>query len=231
MKRSQLIISISILVFVFCSFAYAMDGSVSPGDTTYYIDCVNGDDANAGTSEDKAFKSLEKVSATTFAAGDKILFKAGCVWKGQVNPKGSGQAKKPIVVDMYGTGDKPVIDGAGATGDGVFYLHNQQYWEVNNLELTNDANAEGDRRGVYVTASNTGTIEHIHLKNLSIHNIKGIVGHSMKAKKTGGVVIAILEEQTPTRFNDVLIEGCTISTIDNTGICTIGKTSDYPGTP
>ena len=36
-----------------------------------------GDDGNNGTSQDSAWRSLDKVNATTFAPGDKILFKAG----------------------------------------------------------------------------------------------------------------------------------------------------------
>lgn len=199
---------------------------------TYYVDAANGSDSNPGLNPARAWKALEKVNATAFAAGDRILFSAGRYWKGKLRPKGSGVEGKPIVIDRYGEGPLPVIDGAGSTGDGVLYLHNQQYWEISNLEITNDAPAGGDRRGVMVAAANCGTIHHIHLKNLYIHHIKGIIGHTLEAKDTGAIGIFIeADDVNDTRFEDVLIEGCRIQTIDNTGIFTESRAggSNRPG--
>jgi hypothetical protein len=42
--------------------------------TTYYIDGGTGNDAAQGTFVDQAWKSLEKVNATAFQPGDRILF-------------------------------------------------------------------------------------------------------------------------------------------------------------
>ena len=42
----------------------------------------------------------------------------------------------PIVIDMYGTGSKPIINVNKTAYAGV-YFENQEYWEVNNLEITN----------------------------------------------------------------------------------------------
>ncbi len=42
---------------------------------SYYVDSVNGNDDNDGTSETTAWKSLEKVNATTFKPGDKFRFR------------------------------------------------------------------------------------------------------------------------------------------------------------
>lgn len=201
---------------------------------TYYLDSVNGNDDNSGTSPQSAWQSLEKINSTTFTAGDKILLKAGASWKGFLWPKGSGEKDNPIIIDRYGKGDKPLIDGAGLTGKGVVYLFNQSFWEINNLELTNDAETEGDRRGVYLQAENAGIIQHIYLKNLYIHNIKGIIGQGIKAKHTGGIGIRQTgSDLKDTRFDDILIQGCHIQTIDNTGIythCSGDEDSITPGT-
>jgi hypothetical protein len=180
---------------------------------------MSGSDTNSGVNPARPWKALGKVNSTTFAPGDRILFRSGCRWNGKLHPKGSGIAGKPIVIDRYGDGALPVIDGAGSTGDGVVYLYNQQYWEISNLEITNDAPTGADRRAVMVGAANYGTIHHIHLKNLYIHNVKGIIGHSLEAKDTGAIGIFIeADDMKDTRFNDILIEGCRIQTIDNTGI-------------
>ncbi len=199
---------------------------------TYYVSTVEGKDSNPGVNPAKPWKSLEKVNSTTFAPGDRILFAAGCHWNGKLHPKGSGVAGNPIVIDRYGDGTLPVIDGSGAMGDGVVCLYNQQYWEITNLEITNDAPTGADRRGVMVAAANFGTVHHIHLKNLYIHHIKGIVGQSIQAKDTGAIGIFIeADDVKDTRFDDILIEGCRIQTIDNTGIFTRcrAKGSNTPG--
>ena len=139
---------------------------------TYYVDSVNGNDANAGTSQAAPWKTLTKVNGRTFQPGDFILFKAGGNWTGQLNPKGSGATNNPIVIDLYGTGPKPIINANGATGNGAVYLYNQEYWEINNLEVINDAATGGDRRGVYLAADNFGTARHLYVRNCYIHNIK-----------------------------------------------------------
>ncbi|MCX5632679.1 MAG: hypothetical protein NTW93_03255 [Phycisphaerae bacterium] len=207
---------------------------------TYYVDSVDGNDTYNGTSEGTAWKTLAKVNAKTFAAGDYLLFKAGGIWIGQLHPLGSGAAGppiNPIVIDMYGdpNAGKPIIDGNGVIGNGAVYLYNQKYWEINNLEVINDANSGGDRRGIYLAASNFGTVQHLYVRNCYIHNIKGKIGTDgdLEAKRTGGIVVeTVADNTTPTRFNDILIENCVISTVDQQGIALNNKvaSTDYPGT-
>ena len=203
------------------------------GATTYHVDSSTGADGQSGTSPEAAWQTLAKVNATTFEPGDRIRFAAGSRWEGKLKPKGSGAPGKAIAIGKYGDGAKPVIHAAGAPGEGVLYLHNQQYWEISDLEITNDARKGGDRRGVMVTAENFGTVHQIHLKNLHIHHIKGIVGQSsIEAKNTGAIGIFIEDDSRKnTRYDDVLIEGCRIETIDNTGIFTSVRAggSNTPG--
>ncbi len=202
---------------------------------TYYLDSTGGNDGSNGTSQATAWKTLAKVNGKTFLPGDSILFKAGGNWTGQLHPGGSGATNNPILIDLYGTGPKPVINANGATGNGAVYLYNQEYWEISNLEILNDAATGGDRRGVYLAASNFGTNHHLYVRNCYIHNIKGIVDQiSSAAKRTGGIIIeTVSDTSTPTRFDDILIEGCAISTVDNQGIALNNRVSvgDYPGTP
>ena len=187
----------------------------------YYLDAVGGSDANSGTTLFTPWKTLSKISSTTFISGDSILLKAGCTWTGQLYPKGSGNAARPVVISKYGTGNLPYIDGNGMTGTGVVYLYNQQYWEINNLEIVNNASSGGDRRGVRIEVSNFGTANHIYLKNLNIHNIKGSAGQARSDKRTGGIGLAIVSvTSVNSHFNDILVDGCTIQTCDNQGIIT-----------
>lgn len=163
----------------------------SPGNTTYYLDS-SAQDGGTGLSEESAFDSLDDINGISFAAGDKILIKAGSEFAGQLYPKGSGSAEAPIVIDMYGEGEKPLIDGDGRYSNaptwkdnGPFgeegsavYLCNQSYWEINNLQVTNWSDTGGDkeRSGIRVEAYGGGTYEHIHIKDCDIFDIRGYNG-------------------------------------------------------
>jgi len=57
----------------------------------YYVN-PKGDDANDGKSEAKAWRSVAKVNATTFAPGDQILFARGGEWRDSLKASSSGSA-------------------------------------------------------------------------------------------------------------------------------------------
>ena len=129
-------LTVSLLAVVLCCAFVSLAGA-----TTYYVDSVAGNDNNGGTSSGAPWQNLTKVNTITFAAGDQILLKCGSVWNGQqLYPKGSGSSGSPIVINSYSTGAKPLINGQGAFQEAVL-LSNQQYWELNNLEVTNYAAA------------------------------------------------------------------------------------------
>ncbi len=196
---------------------------------TFYLDSLAGDDGANGLTSATAWKTLSKVNSTVFQPGDSLLLRSGCTWTGMLYPKGSGDSSAPIVIDKYGDGAMPVINGNGITGFGTLYFYNQQYWEVNNLEITNDAATGGDRRGVYIAASNYGLVNHWYLKNLNIHHVKGLIGDDDPPKATGGIGFNVVADATPTRFDDILIDGCQIAYCDNEGLFTDGAVrNDYP---
>ncbi|WP_236575879.1 discoidin domain-containing protein [Paenibacillus sp. USDA918EY] len=206
---------------MFCSLVIALPPEAKAAGTTYYVDSIGGNDGNSGTSESSAWKSLDKVNATTFAPGDKILFKAGGSWNGRLWPKGSGENGNPIVIDMYGSGGKPLIAGVTSELEAVF-LKNQQYWEINNLEVTNRSplpfdrdwqNPRGQRRGVYILNEEAGILNHIYIKNLNIHDVDGSY-----TTRSGGIIVDSVGSTTPSAFNDILIDGNTLTDVDAYGI-------------
>ena len=128
----------------------------SPGNTTYYVDSTRGDDQHDGTTPENAWKTLDRANGVLFAAGDKILLKAGSRFSGQLAPWGSGKEGASIIIDRYGEGEKPRIDAGGRFHEALL-LENQEYWEVNNLELTNQGRVQrGYRYGVRVAAWDFG---------------------------------------------------------------------------
>jgi parallel beta-helix repeat protein len=76
--------------------------------STYYIDAVNGNDANNGRSESAAWKTVNKVgSFNGFASGDIISFKRGQSHFGRLVPPVNG-----LNFNAYGSGSLPEITGA-----------------------------------------------------------------------------------------------------------------------
>jgi len=180
--------------------------------TTYYLNSSSGNDSNSGAAA-SPWKSLAKVNATSFHPGDRILFKSGGVWTGQLWPKGSGTAKLPIAIDKYGGDALPVINGSGLAEDAVL-LKNQEYWEIGELEITNTGAVPGTRRGVHVVTENFGEMHHIYLRNLTIHDVNG----SDKEKVNGGIAYSAIGDTKPSRFVDLRIEGNHITRVDRSGI-------------
>jgi len=190
--------------------------TVSPGGTTYHVDSNRGSDNHKGTSAESAWKSLAKLNRIAFKPGDRILLKAGCTFAGPLRPNGSGAKGKPIVIDRYGEGADPIVAGAGKVENAI-RLHNQHHWEIRHLTVTNtDGGGWGDagrsiRRAVYITAENAGDVEHIHLQNLDIRDVRGMyrfAGH----QTNGGIICQVTGTSKKTRFADLRIEGCTFRT-------------------
>lgn len=110
--------------------------STSVNATDYYISSSGGLDTNNGLSDSTPWQSLDKLYNTTFSPGDKVLFKSGDTWYGMFWLKGSGTSGNPIIVDKYGGTAKPIIDGDGYQCSLLIY--NDDYIEINNLELINE---------------------------------------------------------------------------------------------
>jgi len=182
------------------------------GAETYYVDSVRGIDSNSGRTPDTAWKTLTRVNATTFSPGDGILFKSGASWTGQLWPKGSGTAEHPIRIGKYGEA-RPLINGAGTVED-TLLLKNQEYWEIQDLELTNTGKTPAVRRGVHLVAENYGEMHHIYLRSLTIHDVNGIDSE----KVNGGINYDSIGDTKPTRFVDLRIENNHIYRVDRSGL-------------
>ena len=188
----------------------------------YYVDSENGSDSNSGASPEKAWESLEKVNNHVFKPGDKLYFKAGTEYNGQFRPKGSGAEGNPIVVNEYGKGEKPAIHGEGRYKAAVL-INNIEYWEVNNLEITNKGKErEPERRGLIVRAWNFGDCHHIILDSLEIHDVNG----SLIKEKGGGSAILWRNggDSVKTRFVDLVIKNSHFYRCERNGINSWGYT-------
>jgi hypothetical protein len=100
-------------------FAFALTAQA----TDYYVS-NSGNDGNNGTSTGTAWKTLAKVNATTFVAGDTISLERGGVWREKLSPTSQtdGTAGNPVIFQAYGSGAKPKILGSDPLVNSLFVL-------------------------------------------------------------------------------------------------------------
>ena len=188
------------------------------GPATYFIDSQSGDDSNDGLSETTPWASLEKVNQTLFGPGNRILFRAGSRYTGRLAPQGSGSPNQPVIISSYGGDERPVIAAEGRFHEALL-LENQEYWEVSNLELTNRGpTREKFRYGIRLRAWDYGTVHHLHLKNLYVHDVNGSLVKADQGEGHG-VVWENGGDSVHSNFDGLLIEGSHLVRTDRNGIC------------
>jgi len=82
---------------------------------TFHVDAERGNDAQDGLKPETAWRSLAKVNLAPLAPGDRLLFRRGHTWRGQLIPQ-SGDAGGVITYGAFGDGPKPVLLGSAAAG-------------------------------------------------------------------------------------------------------------------
>ena len=234
--------------------------------TTYYVDSKGGNDSNDGTSESKAFKTLDKVNGLNLEPGDTVLLKKGSVFEDQAlkfTKEDSGTAEAPVKVSTYGEGKRPQINTNGhgqwelnygnpldnqnhkwkGTVSSSILIEDAEYLEIEGLELTNDRESSTDtekdkkyndadamdRTGVAGVAKDNGTVDHIVLNDLYIHDVTGNVYN--KHMTNGGIYFIVAKptnegETGIARYNDVQIRNCSLNKVNRWGIA-VGYTYQW----
>ena len=84
----------------------------SPAYLTYYVDQVQGSDANDGISPATPFATVAKINSLTLKPGQTVAFKCGEEWHEALFVRQSGLPAAPISYTSYGTGSQPIISAA-----------------------------------------------------------------------------------------------------------------------
>ena len=219
-------ITVSLLIFPATMTLAVADAA------SYYVDSTAGDDSNRGDSPAAAWRSLEKVNATTFQPGDKLLLKAGASWTGRLHPMGSGNATNRIVLDRYGDGTLPAIHGGGIAG-GTVLLENQQYWSIRNLEITNHGSKEPKKAGILIRNKSVGTLAGIEVSACNIHDVTGEMADYKDGKESGGIVFIVTAANLacPSRWDDIRIENNDLRDVAREGILLQSQWINKPDDP
>lgn len=186
----------------------------------YYLDSAAGNDAHDGSSQAQAWRSLDRLNKATFGPGDQILFKRGGDYPGMFQPKGSGAAGAPVVVDAYGSGALPHLHADGR-GPSTVRLQNVEYWTLRNLEISNQGPQPAPRRtGVHLFHQDFGIAHDIVLQGLHIHDVNGV-----PIKQQGGGSAILVEasgKNRPTRYQGLTIVDNTVERSQRDGILFLG---------
>lgn len=79
----------------------------------YYVDAVQGRDANSGLNPSTPWKTLNKINHFQFRPGDIVHLARGSTWRETLQPQGREDANfRGVTITSYGTGNLPTINGA-----------------------------------------------------------------------------------------------------------------------
>ena len=154
-----------IIIVCIASSSYAAD---------YYISDISGDDLNDGSSQNP-WKSISKLSTHSFQSGDQIFFERGNSFAGSVTFTLQGLANTPIIIDAYGSGNKPHFIGS-STNQSVFRMVNCKGVELRNLHFSAfyPSHPISERYGINLSPNlGAGDLEYVHFINLDFSNIQG----------------------------------------------------------
>lgn len=218
---------ITIILLLFCiGNSYAQN--------IYYFSSLTGNDSNIGN-EANPFQTTSKLNSLVLTAGDKIMFKKGDTFVGQIIVSYSGNLGSPIIYDSYGTGDLPILtasNGSNGIADplSTIKIIGKQYLEFHNLQIENErfdaaSGSPNDQAyGIYFQSfktlpasknfEDTTLFKHFRFSNLVVRNIYslGSASTDFDSIYTSGIYFF------DAFVNDVIIEDCYFTDLERTGI-------------
>lgn len=201
---------------------------LGPGDTVLLKKgSVFEDQALTFTKEDSGTAEAP-IKISTYGAGDRP----------KINTNGNGQWEL-----NYGTRLDNVNHKWKGTVSSSILIEDAEYLEIEGLELTNDRNSATDtekdkkyndayamdRTGVAGVAKDNGTVDHIVLNDLYIHDVTGNVYN--KHMTNGGIYFIVAKPTNEgktgiARYNDVQIRNCSLNKVNRWGIA-VGYTYQW----
>jgi uncharacterized repeat protein (TIGR01451 family) len=119
--------ALRLLIIVGLFAAFIAVPPARAANTTYYVS-TSGSDSNNGLTSGAPFQTIAKVNTLNLQQGDKVLFKCGDTWRGEMLMiTKSGAAGNPITFGSYPTSDcanKPILSGTQPIGGWSVYSGN-----------------------------------------------------------------------------------------------------------
>ena len=154
------------------------------------------------------WEEMAKGDTIALRAGDQLLFKRGDVYHGSICIMADGTPEHPVVIGDYGKGEKPRIV-AGDSARFAMLIYNSRYVDVHNIDIANKGPEPlPGRTGLKIECDNYGYSKRINIQNIDIHDVNGSL--SKEAGGGSGLMIVNRWTDTPSAFDSLLIEGCTV---------------------
>lgn len=145
--------------------------------STYYISPY-GNDGNLPGDPSHPWQTIAKLDATSFQAGDQILFQSGQSFGGNLTfgPDDTGTAGAPIVVDTYSYDPTSgvTVGGAAATlnagkGNGIF-AQDTSGLQISHLNIVGSAQAANSSNGIQFDNNMAGNVKlpYVHIDSVNV---------------------------------------------------------------
>jgi hypothetical protein len=180
-------------LFLICAVAA---GAHAFAQSKHYLDCAAGNDASDSLTPKTAWRTVAKASSYTYQPGDNLLLRRGTRCEGMLWPKGSGTEQAPIHLGAYGQGELPIV--AGGSESAGLRLSDQQYWEIETLEVVG-----GTPYGIHIGGT-IPVMRHFRITNVVVHDVPGT-----PFTKDSGLVVIAPDTNARSRIDDVIVDGVT----------------------
>ena len=213
MKKTNRILSFLLAISILCGcaglFSYAADG----GKNYYYLDSVNGDDANSGTEIDSPVKTLGGLKNLDVKPGTHFLFKNGGEYECAATLTCNGTKDNPVVVSSYGEGEKAILYTNENTD--ILRLFDCSYVTVSDLHFK-APNGGGIWIDTYNQTSEGIIIENVYfedMQNYKVHSRDNFSNGAAAAR--AAVIVKGLPAKSRYPVNDLTIRNCEVYNCGN----------------
>lgn len=196
--------------------------SASTTTQTFYVDCSKSG-VGSGTII-SPWTTLDQVNKRkAFTPGSQVLIKRNTTCRGRLHPRGNGAVGHQNVIGAYGSGARPILMGAGtANHTATVELHNQSYWTVQDLHVTNTAGSTSTSRfrsGILITNNGGGRLSGLVIRRNSVSNVSSApVNVGTENSRQWGGITAIAYGPNSSYFDKLLIQKNVITRVGSSGI-------------
>ena len=202
-KITSLIMAIVIMMSSLCIFAFAQDDKIY-----YYIDSIDGNDANSGLTEAEAVKSIAGLKDLVIGPGTHFLFRRGGEYECEVTLTCNGTKENPVVISAYGEGEKPLLYTNNKTE--AFRLFDCSYLTLSDLHIK-APNGGGIWIDTYNQTSVGIVIDNIYfedMQNYKVHSRDNLSYGATTAR--AAVMVKGLPANSRYAVNDLTITNCEV---------------------
>lgn len=207
-KTNRFLCLLLVLSLVFTSvnfFTYAAESEKN----YYYIDSVNGDDANSGTDIDSPVKTIAGLKNLEIKAGTHFLFKNGGEYECTATLTCNGTKDNPIVISSYGEDEKKAMLYTDEKAD-VLRLFDCSYVTVSNLHIK-APNGGGIWIDTYNQTSEGIVIDNVYFTDMQNYKVTSRDDFSNGAAVArAAVMVKGLPAKSRYAVNDLTIKNCEV---------------------